>query len=99
MQAVCLECHNKNFITNMYDDADKLTNQVNDLGENSNDVMKPLRDQKLITDTQFDEPIEFDNYDCGTIGVGQPNSAPGCRARITPSGTGPTRLSIALATL
>jgi len=63
MQSVCFECHNQNFINAMYDDADKLTNQVNTWVKESNDVMQPLKDNKLITATQFDEPIEFEQFE------------------------------------
>ncbi len=63
MQTVCLECHNKNFIQNFYTDADKLVVRVNELVNEGNAIVKPLRDQKIITDTQFDEPIEFENYE------------------------------------
>lgn len=63
MQTVCLECHNKNFIASFYTDADKLVLRVNELVEEGNAVVKPLRDAKLITDVQFDEMIEFANYE------------------------------------
>jgi hydroxylamine dehydrogenase len=63
MQSVCFECHNRNFITSMYDDADKLTNQVNTWVKESYDVMQPLKDKNLITAAPFDEPIEFTAYE------------------------------------
>src|SRR5512133_2596493 len=63
MQSVCYECHNKNFIDNFYTDADKLTVQVNAWVKESNDIMQPLKDQNLITATQFDEPIEYEAYE------------------------------------
>jgi hydroxylamine dehydrogenase len=63
MVSVCYECHNKNFIDNFYNDADKLTNQVNTWVKESNDVMQPLKDKGLITATQFDEPIEYEAYE------------------------------------
>lgn len=63
MQSVCYECHNKNFIDNFYADADKLTTQVNTWVKESDEIMKPLKDQNLITATQFDEPIEYEAYE------------------------------------
>jgi hypothetical protein len=63
MQSVCLECHNKTFIDNFYNDADKLVLAINGRVKESNDIMQPLKDGKLITPEQFDEPIEFEAYE------------------------------------
>jgi hypothetical protein len=63
MQSVCLQCHNREFVDTFYSDADKEVGAVNALVTQSNDVMKPLKDQNLITPQQFDEPIEFTNYE------------------------------------
>ncbi len=63
MQTVCLECHNRNFIDTFYADADKATEAVNVIVRQSNDVMKPLVDQKLLTATQFDESIEYTYFE------------------------------------
>ncbi len=63
MQTVCLECHNKNFIDNFYTDADKAVEAVNAIVKQSDEVMKPLIDQKLLTPIQFDEPIEYTYFE------------------------------------
>jgi hydroxylamine dehydrogenase len=63
MQSVCLECHNRDFVSKFYTDADKEVGAINTLVKQSNDVMKPLQDQKLITAQQFDEPIEYTNFE------------------------------------
>jgi hypothetical protein len=61
MQSVCLECHNQNFITNLYKGADAATQQVNDWVQESNDLVAPLQQQGLINTANFDEPLDF-NY-------------------------------------
>ena len=63
MQSVCYECHNKNFITNFYTDADKLTVKVNSMVKESNEIIQPLKDAGLLTPAQFDEPIEYEHYE------------------------------------
>lgn len=63
MQSVCLECHNKNFVQNFYVDADKEVVAVNAFIKQSNDIMQPLKDQKLVTDAPFDEPIEYTYFE------------------------------------
>ncbi len=63
MQAVCQECHNKNWIDAFYEDADAATLAVNDWVEDSNDIMAPLRENGLLTADPFDEPIDFVDFD------------------------------------
>ena len=63
MQSVCLECHNKDFITRFYTDADKATLAVNDFVRQGQDIMKPLYDQKLVADQPFQEPIQFSEFE------------------------------------
>ncbi|NLF52221.1 MAG: nitrate reductase [Leptolinea sp.] len=63
MQSVCFECHNQNFIDNLYTDADVLTEKVNMWVRESDEVIQPLKDQGLITETQFDEPLEYEHYE------------------------------------
>ncbi|MGE5224688.1 MAG: multiheme c-type cytochrome, partial [Omnitrophica WOR_2 bacterium] len=62
MQNVCRECHNQNFIDTFYSGADQAVAAVNEYVKQSNDVMQPLKDQKLLTDKPFDEPIDFEYY-------------------------------------
>jgi hypothetical protein len=59
MQSVCFECHNQNFITNLYSGADVATQQVNDWVQASNDLVAPLQKQGLINTANFDEPLDF----------------------------------------
>jgi len=63
MQGVCLECHNKNFIERFYTDADKAVVAINGLVKQSQDIMKPLYDQKLVSDKAFTEPIQYTEFE------------------------------------
>ncbi len=63
MQSVCFECHNQNFIEDLYADADVLTEKVNMWVREADEVVQPLKDQGLITETQFDEPLEYEHYE------------------------------------
>jgi hypothetical protein len=63
MQSVCFECHNENFITEMYTAADPATEQINGYVKASNDLMAPLQEQGLLTSEPFDEPIDFTYFD------------------------------------
>jgi hydroxylamine dehydrogenase len=63
MQSVCLACHNQTFVNDFYARADKATTAVNGYVAQSQQIMQPLRDQNLITPTQFDEPIEFTEFE------------------------------------
>ena len=59
MQTVCFECHNKDFVTTFYTNADKATEAVNAFIRQSNDIQQSLASQGLLTDKQFDEPFDF----------------------------------------
>jgi hypothetical protein len=63
MQSVCFECHNENFITDLYAAADPATEQINGYVQDSNDLMAPLQEQGLLTSEPFDEPIDFTYFD------------------------------------
>jgi hypothetical protein len=63
MQAVCSECHNKNWIENFYEDADKAVEAVNEWVRESDEIMQPLIDGGLLTSEPFDEPIDFVDFD------------------------------------
>jgi hypothetical protein len=62
MQAVCQECHSKDFIDTFYTDADAATEAVNAWVVESNEVIAPLKDQGLLTAEPFDEPIDFTHF-------------------------------------
>ncbi|MCO6449158.1 MAG: hypothetical protein J5I90_00090 [Caldilineales bacterium] len=59
MQSVCFECHNDNFIAQFYADADAATEAVNDFVRQSDEIVAPLKENGLMTDEPFDEPIDF----------------------------------------
>ena len=63
MQNVCLNCHNPNFISDFYADADAGTEAVNEFVRESNEIIQPLIDAGLITDEPFDEPIDFVHFE------------------------------------
>jgi hydroxylamine dehydrogenase len=63
MQAVCQECHNNNWIENFYEDGDAAVEAVNDWVRESDEIMKPLEEQGLLTAEAFDEPIDFVDFD------------------------------------
>jgi hydroxylamine dehydrogenase len=63
MQTVCLQCHNSNFVQNYYAKADLAVDQVNKWIAESDAIMKPLNDKKLLTDVQFDVPIKFTYFE------------------------------------
>ncbi len=63
MKNVCLECHNQEFVDNLYEDGDKLVEAVNDWVKESNDIIAPLQEQNLLTAEPFDEPIDFTHFD------------------------------------
>jgi len=59
MQGVCLECHNQNFLDELYTSADLATERVNEWVVESDELMAPLKEQGLLTAEPFDEPIDF----------------------------------------
>lgn len=59
MQAVCLECHNVNFIDDFYAAADLATERVNEWVLESREIVAPLEERGLLTEAPFDEPIDF----------------------------------------
>lgn len=59
MQSVCSECHNENFINTFYHNADLVVEQVNLWVEESDEIVQPLKDNDLMTDEPFDEPIDY----------------------------------------
>ncbi|HKJ27274.1 MAG TPA: multiheme c-type cytochrome [Anaerolineales bacterium] len=59
MQSVCSECHNEDWIEAFYQDGDALVGKVNDWVLESQAMIQPLKDNDLLTDEPFDEPIDF----------------------------------------
>ena len=62
MAGVCNECHNTNFIDDFYTAADKATVRVNQWVEESREMISPLREQDLLTEEPFDEPIDYEFF-------------------------------------
>jgi hypothetical protein len=62
MQNVCRECHNDDFVTTFYEDGDKLVEAINAWVQESDDMIAPLQEQKLLTAEPFDEPIDFTHF-------------------------------------
>jgi len=63
MTSVCGECHNKDFISAYYTNADAATEAVNGLIRQSDEVKQTLTSQKLLTDKPFDEAFDFIHYE------------------------------------
>jgi hypothetical protein len=59
MQGVCLDCHNENFISTFYADADKATERVNEWVLESQQIIAPIQEAGLLTDAPFDETIDY----------------------------------------
>jgi hydroxylamine dehydrogenase len=59
MQGVCIECHNDNFISTFYAEADLATERVNEWVLESQEIIAPLQDAGLLTAAPFDETIDF----------------------------------------
>ncbi len=63
MQNVCRECHNQNFLDDFYAAGDKEVAAVNALVKQSDAIMQPLKDNHLLTDQPFDQPIEYTYFE------------------------------------
>ncbi|MCE1255377.1 MAG: nitrate reductase [Anaerolineae bacterium] len=63
MQSVCLECHNQQFVNDLYDKADNATLAVNAFVDQGSQIMTPLREGGLISPKAFDEPIEYQEFE------------------------------------
>lgn len=63
MQTVCLQCHNKEFINSYYAGADLATLKVNEWVKESDQIMKTLKENKLLTDQPFDQSIDYEYFE------------------------------------
>lgn len=63
MQNVCRDCHNEQFITALYTDADALVDAINGWVEQSDAIVGQLEEQGLLTEAFFDEPIDFTYFE------------------------------------
>jgi len=63
MKEVCTKCHTKGPIEQFYEEAEVVVEATNAKVKAVNDVMDALYAEGLLTDTPFDEPIEFAAFD------------------------------------
>jgi len=63
MQELCLKCHTRPHVEQFYAEAEDVVDSTNELVNNAKKIMDELRDEGLLTDTAFDEPIEFVYFD------------------------------------
>lgn len=59
MQSVCQECHNTDFVSGFYTDADKQVNAVNAFVQQGDDIVAQLQAAGQLTEAPFDQPIDF----------------------------------------
>jgi hypothetical protein len=63
MQGVCRQCHGQGYIGSFYKQFDSAVNLYNDkFAKPAKETMDKLYADKLLTDTPFDEKIEWDYY-------------------------------------
>ncbi len=63
MQGVCRQCHSLSYVKSFYKQFDGAVNLYNDkFARPAKDAMDKLYADKLLTDTPFDEQIEWDYY-------------------------------------
>ncbi|MHB1559566.1 MAG: multiheme c-type cytochrome [Isosphaeraceae bacterium] len=63
MKDTCLKCHTTPRIEQYYKDAEAVVASTNALVKQADDLMKGLRDEKLLTPDPFDEPIDYVYFD------------------------------------
>jgi hydroxylamine dehydrogenase len=63
MQAVCLQCHAVDFVSNIYSGAGQVNTTVNGLMQQADAIMADLQAKGLLTAAPFDEPIDFVYFD------------------------------------
>lgn len=63
MKETCLKCHASKKVEEFYRLGDQVVAGTNKVIEESQQIMKRLREKKLITPEPFDEPIEFLVFD------------------------------------
>lgn len=63
MQETCLKCHTRPNIEKFYAEAESVVASTNELVTQADDIIRKLRDEKLLTPEPFDERIEFLAFD------------------------------------
>ncbi|WP_455368533.1 multiheme c-type cytochrome [[Eubacterium] cellulosolvens] len=63
MKKVCTQCHSKLWVDNYYEQADIVVELYNDRYKSAKSILDELYEDGLLTETSFDEPIEFKIYE------------------------------------
>jgi hypothetical protein len=63
MKETCLKCHTTPRVDQFYKDAEAVVGGTNTLVKQADDIIRELRDEKLLTPDPFDEPIEYVHFD------------------------------------
>jgi len=63
MQSVCKQCHSTTWVENYYQQADLAVELYNEQYSASKEIVDKLYEDGLLTNTSFDEPIEFEIYE------------------------------------
>ena len=63
MKAVCEQCHSTTWVDNYYEQADIVVEIYNQKYTEAKAIVDELREDGLLTDASFDEPIEFKLYE------------------------------------
>ena len=63
MKETCFKCHARSQVEKFYQEAEDVVADTNEKIREAAAVMKSLRDEGLLTETAFDEPIEFLYFD------------------------------------
>jgi hypothetical protein len=63
MKETCLKCHTTPRIEKFYKEAEAVVESTNAQVKRADDIMKQLRDEKLLTPDPFDESIEYVYFD------------------------------------
>ena len=63
MQAICMKCHTEPSIDQFYKEAEDVLHATNKRVKAARQIMEGLREDGLLTEEPFDEPIEFLYFD------------------------------------
>jgi len=63
MQEVCTKCHSQSLVKQFYAEAEAVVDSTNEKVRSVMGTAKALREEGLLTDAPFDEPIEFELFD------------------------------------
>lgn len=63
MSSVCEQCHSETWVDNYYENADATVKLYNKKYADSSSIVDGLREDGLLTEQDFDEPVEFKIYE------------------------------------